>query len=93
MTRELIVVADDLGLSAGTNRAILRAHREGIVTAASLLVGMPTSEGAACGAREQGLALGLHLRLSTGQPLCDGPREVGLADDDGFLSVPRGLEN
>jgi predicted glycoside hydrolase/deacetylase ChbG (UPF0249 family) len=89
MTRELIVVADDLGLDPGTNRAILRAHREGIVTAASLLVGMPTSKGAACGAREQGLALGLHLRLTTGQPLSDGPREVGLADDDGFLSVPR----
>jgi len=89
MAVELIVVADDLGASPGTNRGIFRAHREGIVTTASLLVGMPTTSGAVCGAREQGLPLGLHLRLSAGQPLSDGPRRVGLADEDGFLSLPR----
>ena len=89
MVRELIVVADDLGASPGTNRGVLRAHRDGIVTAASLLVGMPTSKGAVCGAREQGLPLGLHLRLSAGQPLSDAPRQVGLADADGFLALPR----
>jgi len=89
VVRELIVVADDLAASPGTNRGILRAHRDGVVTAASLLVGMPTSEGAVCGAREQGLPLGLHLRLSAGQPLSDAPRQVGLADTDGFLALPR----
>ena len=89
MSRELIVVADDLGASPGCNRGILRAHREGIVTAASLLVGMPTSQGAACGAAQQKLPLGLHFRLSVGQPMSAGPREVGLADDAGFLSLPR----
>lgn len=89
MTRELVVVADDLGASPGSNRGIFRAHREGIVSAASLLVGMPTSRGAACGAAEQGLPLGLHFRLSAGQPLSAGPREVGLADEKGFLALPR----
>ena len=89
MTRELIVVADDLGASPGTNRGIFRAHRDGIVSAASLLVGMPTSRGAACGAAEQGLPLGLHFRLSAGVPMSAAPRAVGLADEDGFLSLPR----
>ncbi len=89
MSRELIVVADDLGASPGTNRGIFRAHRDGIVSAASLLVGMPSSRGAACGADEQKLPLGLHLRLSAGVPMSTAPRAVGLADEDGFLSLPR----
>jgi predicted glycoside hydrolase/deacetylase ChbG (UPF0249 family) len=89
MMRELVVVADDLGASPGSNRGIFRAHREGIVSAASLLVGMPTSTGAACGAAEQGLPLGLHFRLSAGQPMSEGPRQVGLADENGFFALPR----
>ena len=34
--KRLIVNADDLGLHAGINAGIFRAHREGIVTSASL---------------------------------------------------------
>ena len=37
MTRLLIVNADDYGLTAGISLGILRAHREGIVTSASVL--------------------------------------------------------
>ena len=33
----LVVNADDLGLTRGVNRAIVRAHRDGIVTSTSLL--------------------------------------------------------
>ena len=34
--RYLIVNADDLGYSAGVNRGILEAHRDGIVSSASV---------------------------------------------------------
>ena len=37
--RYLIVNADDFGISHGANRAIVRAHREGILASASLLSG------------------------------------------------------
>jgi predicted glycoside hydrolase/deacetylase ChbG (UPF0249 family) len=37
MTRLLIVNADDYGLTAGVCRAIVRAHREGVVTSTSAL--------------------------------------------------------
>ena len=40
MTRRLVVNADDLGLTAGVNDGILRAHEHGIVTSASLLVAL-----------------------------------------------------
>ena len=36
--RELIVNADDFGLSEGVNRGIAEAHEHGIVTSASLMV-------------------------------------------------------
>jgi predicted glycoside hydrolase/deacetylase ChbG (UPF0249 family) len=62
MTRRLIVNADDFGLSAGVNRGILRAHDEGIVTSASLMVRQPAAEAAVAEARRRPwLSLGLHL--------------------------------
>jgi predicted glycoside hydrolase/deacetylase ChbG (UPF0249 family) len=61
MERRLIVNADDFGLSEGVNRGILRAHREGIVTSASLMVRWPAAENAATSAGD--LAIGLHIDL------------------------------
>jgi len=39
--RRLIVNADDFGLSHSVNEAVIRAHREGILTTASLMVNEP----------------------------------------------------
>jgi predicted glycoside hydrolase/deacetylase ChbG (UPF0249 family) len=62
--KELIVNADDLGASRGTNRGILHAHRYGIVTSASLLVETAWSaDGAALAAAAPALSVGLHLHL------------------------------
>jgi predicted glycoside hydrolase/deacetylase ChbG (UPF0249 family) len=60
----LIVTGDDFGMSRGINRGIVQAHRDGILTAASLLVNRPASEEAAALGREcPTLSLGLHLEL------------------------------
>jgi chitin disaccharide deacetylase len=65
MTRELVVCADDLGLGSGVNRGILRAHQDGIVTSASLMVRGAAADDAAALAREHPeLAIGLHLDLA-----------------------------
>lgn len=61
----LIVNADDLGLHPALDAGILRAHREGIVTSATVLVMGPSAPEAVEQARAQGLALGVHLALST----------------------------
>jgi predicted glycoside hydrolase/deacetylase ChbG (UPF0249 family) len=59
--RYLVVNADDFGVCSGVNRGIVEAHRQGIVTSASLMVGMPGSEEAARLARESpALSVGLH---------------------------------
>jgi predicted glycoside hydrolase/deacetylase ChbG (UPF0249 family) len=62
--RILIVNADDFGQSAGVNRGVARAHEEGIVTAATLMVRWPAAREAAAYARERPqLDVGLHLDL------------------------------
>jgi len=65
----LIVTGDDFGASHGINRGIIQAHRDGILTSASLLVDRPASEAAAALAREHTkMRLGLHLELDAGDP-------------------------
>lgn len=62
--RYLIVNADDFGLTAGVNRGIIEAHRNGIVTSASLMVRAKASLDAVTLARANPhLGLGLHLDM------------------------------
>jgi predicted glycoside hydrolase/deacetylase ChbG (UPF0249 family) len=66
--------ADDLGASRGINRGILRAHHEGVLTSASLVVNAARTEDAVHLAREApDLSLGLHVNFTneTGPPLVD----------------------
>jgi predicted glycoside hydrolase/deacetylase ChbG (UPF0249 family) len=62
--RNLVVNADDLGLSSAVNDGIFAAHAEGIVTSASLMVRQGAAPAAAERAREfPELAVGLHIDL------------------------------
>jgi predicted glycoside hydrolase/deacetylase ChbG (UPF0249 family) len=62
--RVLIVNADDFGLSPGVNAGVARAHEDGILTSASLMVRPPAgAEAAAYGRATPGLGLGLHVDL------------------------------
>ena len=62
--RLLIVNADDFGQSGGVNRGVARAHEEGIVTAATVMVRWPAAEEAAVYVRRRpGFDVGLHLDL------------------------------
>ncbi len=60
--RQVIVSADDFGLSEAVNEAVERAHRDGVLTAASLMVAGPAAADAVRRARAlPGLRVGLHL--------------------------------
>jgi hopanoid biosynthesis associated protein HpnK len=66
--RRLIVNADDFGRSHEINEAVIRAHREGILTTASLMVNEPAAEEAVAMARQNpALGVGLHLVLVCGR--------------------------
>ena len=73
MTRRLVVTADDAGLDAARDAAILAAFDHGIVRAASCVANGPTIEAfLAEAARRPGLSLGLHVNLTEGTPLAAG---------------------
>ena len=62
--KQLIVNADDFGLTTGVNQGILRAFKDGIVTSASLLVtGSAFEEAVALAQQSPELDVGLHLTL------------------------------
>lgn len=64
-TRRLVVNADDFGRSSSINQAVVRAHREGILTTASLMVDEPAfGEAVALAKENPRLGVGLHLALS-----------------------------
>jgi hopanoid biosynthesis associated protein HpnK len=65
--RRLVVNADDFGRSQSINAAVIRAHREGILTTASLMVNEAACAEAVQLARENPkLGIGLHLTLLCG---------------------------
>ena len=79
--KAVIVTADDFGLSREVNAGVLRAHREGILTGASLMVGGAARDQAARFARENpGLDVGLHLVVCRGHAVSAAAVSDGLAD-------------
>jgi hopanoid biosynthesis associated protein HpnK len=82
----LIVTADDFGAAPEVNEAVETAHRDGILTAASLMVSGPAAEDAVARARRNpGLAVGLHLVLVEGTPVLPAERISRLVDSNGAL--------
>ncbi len=70
-TRRLIVNADDFGRSSAINQAVIRAHREGILTTASLMVnGAAFDEAVELAKQNPTLGVGLHLTLICGKATC-----------------------
>ncbi len=84
VARYLIVNGDDFGLSAQVNAGILHAHRQGILTNASLMVTAPAWEEAVELARSiQSLGVGLHVTLVQGRAVLSPSRLRAIIDSEG----------
>jgi hopanoid biosynthesis associated protein HpnK len=80
--RRLVVNGDDFGLSSSINAAVIQAHRDGILTSASLMVNEPAADEAVALARQHpGLGVGLHLALLCGHSALDADLIPGLVND------------
>jgi predicted glycoside hydrolase/deacetylase ChbG (UPF0249 family) len=67
--KNLIVTADDFGAAIEVNEAVEQAHRDGVLTAASLMVSAPAAADAVTRAKTMPrLRVGLHLVLVDGRP-------------------------
>src|SRR4051794_31851478 len=88
--RNVVVTADDFGLSTAVNEAVERAHCEGILGAASLMVAAEAAGDAVARARRlPRLRVGLHLVLVDGAPALPTHEIPHLLDAAGAL--PRDL--
>jgi hopanoid biosynthesis associated protein HpnK len=85
--RRLVVNADDFGRSDSINQAVFRAHQEGILTTASLMVNEPSATAAVELARQNPrLGVGLHLALSHGRAALPPGKIPGLVNSRGEFS-------
>jgi hopanoid biosynthesis associated protein HpnK len=68
--RRLIINADDFGLTAGVNRAIVEAHERGVVSSATLMAnGQAFDEAVTLAGSRPRLGVGCHIVLVDGVPL------------------------
>lgn len=84
MVKRLIVNADDFGLTAGTNRAIVECAATGILTSATLMAGGAAFADASLLARQGNFAVGCHVVLVDGKPLSDAEQLPTLASERRF---------
>ena len=81
--RLCIITADDFGLHPAVNAAVEAAHRSGVLTATSLMVGAPAVQEAARLARAlPSLRVGLHLTFADGAAVLPRSQIPDLVDAD-----------
>jgi predicted glycoside hydrolase/deacetylase ChbG (UPF0249 family) len=87
MPGDLVVNADDLGVSRGATLGVFRAHREGVVTSASLAATTPFYQHAldSCVRACPELGVGLHFTLTSGKPVSPARDVPLLVDERGFF--------
>lgn len=87
-TKRVIFTADDFGLGLALNEAVERAHREGALSTASLMVGAPAATDAIARAKRlPSLRVGLHVVVVHGSPLLPAADVSALVDADGRFST------
>jgi hopanoid biosynthesis associated protein HpnK len=85
--KRLIVTADDFGASVNVNEAVEAASRNGILTAASLMVGAVAAGDAVARARRlPALRVGLHIVVVCGRPVLPAAQIPALVRTDGSFS-------
>ena len=92
--RRLIVNADDFGLTAGVNRAIVEAQERGIVTSSTLMANAGAFDEAASMARSLAennarFSVGCHVVLLDGEPLLPADRVSSLLQPGAAKRHPR----
>ncbi|HVR46630.1 MAG TPA: hopanoid biosynthesis-associated protein HpnK [Candidatus Binatia bacterium] len=86
--KRLVLNADDFGAAPEVNEAVERAHRDGVLRSASLMVGAPAAADAIERARRMpGLAVGLHIVLVNGRPVLPPECVPDLVDERGEFLV------
>jgi hopanoid biosynthesis associated protein HpnK len=86
--KTVIINADDFGVADPVNEAVEQAHREGILTTASLMVtGAAVPDAVARARAMPGLGVGLHIALAEVPPALPPGQIPDLVDGEGRFRV------
>lgn len=92
MINQLIINADDFGMTEGVTIGILLAHQQGVLTSTTCMINMPFAEFALKQAQKfPQLGVGIHLVLTLGKPLIDGA--LSYTDENGDFKRPSSYED
>src|SRR5580693_5595599 len=84
--KQLILNADDFGMTRGVNEGIIRGHRDGILTSTTLMANGPEFDDAVSRAKQNPkLGVGCHLVLVGGPAVAPKEKVSSLADQNGNL--------
>ncbi|MEH2136205.1 hopanoid biosynthesis-associated protein HpnK [Nostoc sp.] len=85
--RFAIINGDDFGFSEGVNQAIIKAHKQGVLTSTSLMVSADAAkEAVTLASAHPNLAVGLHLVLVCGKSVLPPEQIPHLVDKQGNFS-------
>ncbi len=91
MNLRLVVNADDFGFTRGVNEGIVEAHRNGILTATTLMANGDAFDDAVALARANpSLDVGCHLVLIQGRSVADPTRELPSTFKELLVAMVRG---
>jgi hopanoid biosynthesis associated protein HpnK len=84
--KELILNADDFGLTRGVNEGIVRAYQDGVLTSTTLMAnGSAFDHAVECARANPKLGVGCHLVLAGGLPVARPEEIPSLVDKNGRL--------
>lgn len=84
--KQLILNADDFGMTRGVNEGIIRAHRDGVLTSTTLMAcGAAFDDAVERAKANPGLAVGCHLLLVGGHAAAPREEMSSLVDKEGRL--------
>jgi hopanoid biosynthesis associated protein HpnK len=84
--KQLILNADDFGMTRGVNEGIVRAHRDGVLTSATLMAnGLAFDDAVQKAAENPKLGIGCHLVLVGGKSVAPAEKVPSLVDSQGNL--------
>ena len=85
--RKIIINADDFGLTTKINEAVLRAHRNGTLTSATLMAnGLAVKEAVEIAMDNPKLGVGIHLNLTVLKPILPYKEVTSLINSQGFFN-------
>ena len=87
MKKQIIINADDFGLTSKVNEAVLKSYLNGTLTSATIMAnGLAIDEAIEIGRKNPNLGIGIHLNLTVLKPILPPEEVPTLVDKNGHFT-------